>query len=176
MTSFLNIKSKMSKILLNAGLLACGLIGFACVMVSCINEENKNNDPVGRRASLIFSTGEKVANDNFTGTVYLNSLIEGDTINPNGVGNVTFEPGARSKWHSHPAGQILLATDGVGFYQEKGQLKRILRKGDVIRCPPNILHWHGASADTAFVQLAITGREKGPTVWLDAVSDNEYSQ
>ncbi|MNU09000.1 hypothetical protein D3C72_2553170 [compost metagenome] len=50
----------------------------------------------------------------------------------------------------------------------------ILRKGDVVKCPPNVAHWHGASADTVFVQLAITGREKGPTVWLQAVSDQDY--
>jgi quercetin dioxygenase-like cupin family protein len=63
---------------------------------------------------------------------------------------------------------------GVGYYQEKGQLKKILRKGDAIKCPPNVPHWHGASADTAFVQLAITGREKGETVWLQEVTDKEY--
>jgi len=112
--------------------------------------------------------------DNFTGTVYLHTLIESDSLNPNSVGNVTFEPGARSKWHVHPAGQILLATGGVGYYQEKGQPKKTLRKGDVIKCQPNVSHWHGASVDSAFIQLAITSREKGPTVWLEAVSDSIY--
>src|SRR3546814_16792331 len=101
-------------------------------------------------------------------------LMDADSLNSNSVGNVTFEPGARSNWHLHPAGQILLVTDGVGYYQEKGQPKKILRKGDAIKCPPNTPHWHGASADTAFVQVAITGRENGPNVWLEAVTDEEY--
>ena len=135
---------------------------------------NQKIEDAKQQNALVFSQGEKVRNDNFTGTVYVHSLIEGDSINQNSVGNVTFEPGARSKWHSHPAGQILLATDGVGYYQEKGQPKIILRKGDAIKCPPNIPHWHGASPDTAFVQVAVTGREKGPTVWLEAVSDSLY--
>jgi quercetin dioxygenase-like cupin family protein len=67
-----------------------------------------------------------------------------------------------------------LATGGVGYYQEKGKPKVILRKGDVIKCPPNVSHWHGASADTAFIQVAITSREKGPTVWQEVVSDGTY--
>lgn len=123
----------------------------------------------------IFAKGKQITNDNFTGTAWLENLIEADSLNQNSVGSVTFEPGARSKWHTHPAGQILLAIDGVGYYQEKGQTKKILRKGDVIKCPPNIEHWHGASADTAFVQVAITGREKGETNWLKSVTDKEYN-
>ncbi|MCT1524918.1 cupin domain-containing protein [Sphingobacterium hotanense] len=124
--------------------------------------------------SLVFPQGEKITNANFTGTAYLQMLVDADSLNDISVGNVTFEPGARSKWHVHPAGQILLAIDGVGYYQEKGKPKEILRKGDAIKCPPDIPHWHGASADSAFVQVAITGREKGETVWLEEVSDEEY--
>ena len=67
----------------------------------------------------------------------------------------------------------LLETAGVGYYQEKGQPKKILRNGDVIKCPPNIAHWHGASVDSSFVQIAVTGREKGETVWLEAVTNEE---
>lgn len=133
-----------------------------------------SNQKATTKTDLVFPKGEKVTNNNFTGTVYLHPMVEGDSINPNSIGNVTFEPGARSKWHLHPAGQILLATGGVGYYQEKGQPKVTLRKGDVIKCPPNVAHWHGASADSAFVQVAITGREKGPTVWLEVVSDSVY--
>ncbi|GAA4195801.1 hypothetical protein GCM10022289_00500 [Pedobacter jeongneungensis] len=123
---------------------------------------------------LIFPQGDKNTSDNFEGEVWVKSLADADSLNENAVGNVTFAPGARSKWHAHPAGQILLVTDGVGYYQEKGQPKKILRKGDVIKCPPNVPHWHGASQDTVFVQVAITGRQKGPTVWLEAVSDDVY--
>lgn len=107
-------------------------------------------------------------------TAYLQSLITADTLNAIAIGKVTFEPGARTKLHSHPAGQILLVPDGVGYYQEKNQLKKIQRKGDVIKCAPNIAHWHGASRDSSFAQLAVTGREKGETKWLDVVTDREY--
>lgn len=123
----------------------------------------------------IFPTGEKITNKNFTGNVWLQPLTDADSVNQNSVGNVTFEPGARTKWHLHPAGQILLVIDGVGYYQERGQPKKILRKGDSLKCSPNVPHWHGASSNTAFVQVAITGREKGETIWLSEVTDEEYN-
>lgn len=123
---------------------------------------------------VIFPLGDKNTNDNFKGEVWVKSLVDADSLNETAVGNVTFAPGARSKWHLHPAGQIILATDGVGYYQEEGQAKKILRKGDVVKCPPNVPHWHGASADTAFVQIAITGRQNGPTKWLKPVTEEEY--
>lgn len=149
---------------------------IAIGILSCNNIKEQHAGTGKENINVIFAKGEKITNDNFTGAVYLHSLIEADSLNPNSVGNVTFEPGARSKWHLHPAGQILLVTDGVGYYQEKGQPKIILRKGNVIRCLPNIPHWHGASADISFVQVAITGREKGATVWLEPVTDEEYSK
>ncbi|OLY90592.1 Cupin domain-containing protein [Cnuella takakiae] len=132
--------------------------------------------PTSKPLAGVFPTGNKITNNNFTGTAYLQSLIEADSLNAISVGNVTFTPGARSKWHLHPAGQILLVTDGVGYYQERGQPKKILRKGDVVKCPPNTPHWHGASATEGFVQVAITSREKGETVWMEAVTDAEYHQ
>lgn len=125
-------------------------------------------------SELIFPKGEKISNTNFTGAAWLQTLIEGDSTNQNSVGSVTFEAGARTKWHSHPAGQIILALNGQGYYQEKGKSKIILKKGDVVTCRPNIQHWHGASVDSEFVQIAITGREKGPTLWLEEVNNEEY--
>jgi quercetin dioxygenase-like cupin family protein len=64
--------------------------------------------------------------------------------------------------------------EGEGYYQEKGSEKKILQKGDVVKCPANLPHWHGASPDTEFVQVAITSRVDGPTEWLEAVTDEEY--
>ena len=125
--------------------------------------------------SIIFPKGDKINNSNFTGVAYLQMLIESDSINQTAIGNVTFEPKSRTNWHYHPGGQILLVTDGVGYYQEKGQSKKILHKGDVIKCPPNIPHWHGASSDSMFIQVAITNRDKGATVWLDAVTEEDYN-
>lgn len=128
-----------------------------------------------KATDILFPKGQKITNDNFNGTAWLQQLIVSDSTNSIQVGNVTFEPGARTKWHSHPGGQILLATAGVGYYQEKGSPKRVLRKGDVVKCPPNVAHWHGASSDAEFIQIAITNAAKGAPVWLQPVTDEEYS-
>lgn len=144
------------------------LILVAFLMACTEDQKSAGTSPI------LFPKGDKNSTDNFVGEVWVKSLIDADSLNENAVGNVTFAAGARSKWHLHPAGQIILATDGVGYYQEKGKSKMILRKGDVVKCPPNLPHWHGASADSSFVQIAITGRQKGPTVWMDAVPDSVY--
>jgi quercetin dioxygenase-like cupin family protein len=68
----------------------------------------------------------------------------------------------------------LLAVGGVGYYQEKGSPKRILRQGDVVKCPPNVVHWHGASPEGVFEQVAITNTAQGPVVWLEVVTEEEY--
>lgn len=146
---------------------------FLFVLAACNNKKEMNNSTNDK--GIVFPKGEKITNDNFTGTAYLQMLIAADSLNATAVGNVTYEPGARTKWHSHPGGQILLVTAGVGYYQEKGQPKKILRKGDAIKCPPNVPHWHGASADTAFVQLAVTNNDKGTVVWLEEVTDAVYN-
>jgi quercetin dioxygenase-like cupin family protein len=145
-------------------LLCWGILGFACTKSTSESRES------------VFPKGEKITNNNFTGTAYLQMLIEADSLNPTSVGSVTFEPGARTKWHSHPGGQILLAIAGVGYYQEKGKPLQILRKGDAVKCPPNVLHWHGASPDSAFMQVAITNTQNGGTQWFEAVTDKEYKQ
>ncbi|MNQ29668.1 Cupin domain protein [compost metagenome] len=160
------------KIKNSVGILFIGVLAFSCTAQNKVSLSTKTES----QKSTLFPKGEKITNANFTGTAYLQMLIAADSLNPTSVGNVTFEPGARTKWHLHPGGQILLATDGVGYYQEKGQPKKILRKGDVIKCPPNIQHWHGASIDTHFVQVAITNTKNGVPVWLEAVTDDEYNQ
>lgn len=146
---------------------------LAVILTACA-EKPPGNVSAEQNGELVFPKGEKIDNDNFTGAAYLHMLVTSDSLNPTHVGNVTFEPGARTNWHYHPGGQILLATGGVGYYQEKGQPKKILRKGDAVKCPPNVPHWHGASADSAFIQVAITNNANGPTVWLEAVTDEEY--
>jgi quercetin dioxygenase-like cupin family protein len=119
--------------------------------------------------------GEKVSSNNFTGTVWLKPLVPNDSVFNCIVGSVTFEPGARSNWHYHPARQILLVTAGIGYYQEKGKPIRIIRKGDAITCPPNVEHWHGASPGSMMTHIAINpNTEKGIVVWLQKVSDEEY--
>jgi quercetin dioxygenase-like cupin family protein len=151
------------------------ILAFFCVVIVPSYAQDTRDNKTSA-TSIVFPKGTKITSDNFKGTAYLKMLMDADSLNPTSVGNVTFEPGARTKWHLHPGGQILLVTDGVGYYQEKGQVKKILRKGDVIKCPTNVPHWHGASADTAFVQVAITNRHLGETVWLHEVTDEEYKK
>lgn len=149
---------------------------FTCLALVATTGSYAQKKQEKSNSGVLFPQGEKITNDNFKGTAYLKMLIAADSANPTAVGNVTFEPGARTRWHSHPGGQILLALDGVGYYQEKGSSKRLLRKGDVVKCPPNVPHWHGASRDQAFIQIAITNAHKGQVVWLQPVSDEEYNQ
>lgn len=141
---------------------------------ACNSQKENCSDPMETNATLVFSKGDKITNDNFTGATWLNNLVSPDSINQVAVGSVTFEPGSRTNWHSHPAGQIILALEGEGYYQEEGSTKQMLKKGDVVKCPPDKPHWHGASANQTFVQVAITGRERGETLWLQPVTDEEY--
>ena len=151
------------------------VILMVCMVISCKPSYEKNKgQPIDSGVNLLYPKGEKIMNDHFSGTAWLQSLVVSDSINHIAVGSVTFEPGARTIWHLHPDGQIILALSGVGYYQEKGSEKKILRKGDVVTCPPDIPHWHGASPDQEFIQVAITSRLKGPTEWLQEVSDEEY--
>ena len=125
--------------------------------------------------NTIFPSGDKIEGGNFEGTVWVKRLLPADSAFNAALGNVIFEPQARSKWHKHPGGQTLIGLDGMGYYQEKGKPLQILRKGDVVRCPPDIEHWHGASHDSWFVQLAITPEHpEGRVIWLHEVTKEEY--
>lgn len=96
-------------------------------------------------------------------------------INASGA-YVTFEPGARSAWHTHPAGQRLVVVSGVGLLQEWGKPVQQIQPGDVIVCPAGVKHWHGAAATTAMTHLVVTGAVDGKSVaWLEKVSDDQYN-
>jgi quercetin dioxygenase-like cupin family protein len=131
------------------------------------NSENQN---------AIFPKGERASADYFMGTVWVKNLAPADDTFNTLIGNVVFEPGARNNWHTHPGGQILIATAGIGYYQEKGKPIRLFRKGDVIKIPPGIVHWHGASPDSEFTHIAVnTNIHKGIVEWLERVTDEEYN-
>ena len=124
----------------------------------------------------IFPKGEKGPAENFTGNAWNTPLVPNDSTYNTVMGNVYFEPGARSNWHIHPSGQILVITDGMGYHQIKGQPRQTIKKGDVIKCPPNVEHWHGASPDTGMHQLYILPKtERGIVTWLQKVTDEEYN-
>lgn len=148
-------------------------ITIALLLATGCSQESGN---AKAKQEVIFLKGEKITNDNFTGTAWLNNLIVADSINSNAVGSVTFEPGARTNWHSHPAGQIILVINGEGYYQEEGSPKKNLHKGDVVKCPANVPHWHGASVDKELIQVAITSRKNGPTKWMKPVTEEEYTK
>lgn len=143
------------------------------VMFAC-NNNQKMEDTVFQNES-VFPKGEKVTNDNFIGTVWLNYLAKSDTTYNVNIGSVTFEPGARTNWHFHKGGQILLVTEGKGLYQEKGQPVEIIEKGQVVKCPPNIEHWHGATPTDVMTHVAIgTNTNIGGAVWTRPVTYEEY--
>ena len=111
----------------------------------------------------------------FTGRVRVDPVWPaGNNINASG-GMVTFEPGARSAWHTHPKGQYLLVMSGVGLTQEWGKPIQEVRAGDIVMCPPGVKHWHGASPTSSMTHLAVTGTVDGKNVtWMEKVSDEQY--
>lgn len=146
----------------------------ALFAISCSHD--KIQGTMGIQEDIIFPKGEPIGNDNFTGKVWLEMLVQSDSTLNTQIGNVTFEPGARTNWHTHSGGQILLVTEGNGYYQERGKPIQPLEKGDVIRCSPEIEHWHGASPNSTLTHIAISPNlNKGGVIWLKPVSDKEYN-
>lgn len=132
-------------------------------------KELKNN--------TIFQKGEPLPekfSKYFIGQAYLNML----TTTGVPIGNVTFEPGCRNNWHiHHKGGQILLVTEGRGWYQEWGKEPQELHPGDVVNIPPEVKHWHGAASDNWFAHLAVEVPAEGSSnEWLEPVSDEEYGK
>lgn len=112
----------------------------------------------------------------FTGNVRVDPLFASpDPARATG-GLVTFEPGARSNWHTHPLGQTLIVVSGLGWHQCEGEPKEEIRPGDVITCAPGKRHWHGATSTTAMSHIAITERDANGKVvdWMEKVSDEQY--
>jgi 4-carboxymuconolactone decarboxylase len=122
----------------------------------------------------IFTKGEISTTDNHTGTIWLSELSKPDSMLNYSVALATYAQDSKLDWHIHPAGQILLITEGTGYYQEKGKSVQIIHKGDVITCLPGVAHWHGASHGTPFAYIAFTPAQKGKTIWLQRVSEEEY--
>lgn len=114
--------------------------------------------------------------ENFTGSVHVTPLFDANDPSRASGASVSFEPGARSAWHTHPRGQVLIVTAGVGRVQQWGVPVEEIRQGDVVWTPPGVKHWHGASPSTAMTHIAIQERLDGEVVdWLEKVSDAQYS-
>jgi len=113
--------------------------------------------------------------DWFTGTVRIDPLFEAAEPARARGASVTFEPGARTAWHTHPLGQTLIVTSGLGWTQRKGGPIEEIRPGDVVWFSPNEKHWHGAAPTTAMTHIAIQEALNGEVVeWMEKVTDEEY--
>lgn len=116
--------------------------------------------------------------ESFTGTAWQQTLAVTESEHPLHVARVTFEPGARTVWHTHPLGQILIATAGVGRFQIDGGPVFTLRPGDSVTINPGEKHWHGAAPDQLFVHTSIqaAGDDGEQAIWLEPVSDADYAR
>ena len=113
--------------------------------------------------------------DWFTGTVRIDPLFQAPLPARVGAGQVTFEPGARTAWHTHPLGQTLIVTAGLGWVQREGGPIEEIGPGDVVWFPPGLEHWHGASPTTAMIHIAVQESIGGKNVdWMEKVSDEQY--
>jgi quercetin dioxygenase-like cupin family protein len=121
-----------------------------------------------------FPKGELSTAKNHTGDIWLSELNVGDSTFDPSIAQAVYGPGAKLDWHIHPGGQVLLITEGTGYYQERGKPIRVVHKGDVIKCAPGVEHWHGAAPGSTFAYLAVTPTQKGKTIWLEPVSDKDY--
>ena len=124
----------------------------------------------------IFPKGQQLPKEWFSGNAFLTLLVAKDKNNEFSAGCVTFEPNARTAWHTHPKGQVLIVIEGNGYYQEKAELAQAIKKGDVVNIPENTEHWHGASAANKMVHIAITNyKDDVQVTWLQHVTEEEFN-
>lgn len=116
--------------------------------------------------------------ETFNGPVYVSPIIGGENVaGAPSMHYVVFEPGVINNWHTHAGGQIMIATDGIGYHQIEGQPVEVLHPGDVALCPPGAKHWHGGSADTRFAHIVVgTNPDLGGVEWFDRISEEEYNR
>ncbi len=125
----------------------------------------------------VFPQGDKVTSDRFVGDVYMNLLLPEDDIYTTKSGSVHFVEGGRTNWHYHPSGQILFVSEGTGYHQIEGQEKETIERGDVVKIPANVKHWHGGRESTSMTHLfVIPNTEKGGSVWFEPVSEENFSE
>lgn len=151
--------------------------GFVANASSEMTEATKKQALKADTELNIFPKGDLIFSPNFTGAAWLQRLMTDADKFDVVISNVVFNPGVRNSWHSHPGGQILIATSGKGYYQERGKPVQILNAGDVVAIPSNVVHWHGAAPDSEFIHIAINTKVSlGPAVWYEKVTDEEYNK
>jgi quercetin dioxygenase-like cupin family protein len=113
--------------------------------------------------------------EHFTGAVLIDSPFKADAPARAGGAIVTFAPGARTAWHTHPLGQTLIVTAGIGWIQQWGKPRQEIRAGDTVWIPAGVKHWHGATSTTSMTHVAIAESQNGTSVqWMEKVSDEQY--
>ena len=153
-------------------LLCMALVGAATATIAQTSATSTPTVTVRTAASSPVATG---ASENFTGTVRVSAPFQALPPGRSSGGTVSFEARARTAWHTHPLGQTLIITDGLGLVQQQGQPALVIRPGDVATIPANVRHWHGAGPDGPMTHVAIAEREDGNSVtWGDKVSDADY--
>ena len=150
------------------------------MMLSAFGQTDKKNQKIMSKTKIIRngtqSSVQGPANW-FTGTVRIDPLFQVEEPARASGASVTFEPGARTAWHTHPLGQTLIITSGFGWVQEEEGSIEEVRAGDVIWFPPEIRHWHGASPTTSMTHIAIQEALDGEVVtWMEHVSEKQYSK
>jgi 4-carboxymuconolactone decarboxylase len=159
------------------------LLGSACGQATGGRATPASKAPVAQsnqpQKMTITRSGERAASRgpeaSFTGNVSVEALFPVNSPSRMSGGSVTFEPGARSAWHTHPLGQTLIVTAGTGWVQQKGGEKQEIKPGDVIWTPPGVKHWHGATATDRMTHIAIQESLNGKNVaWMEKVSEEEY--
>lgn len=162
-----------------SSLLKCLLLSSALQAVQSNAAEPQTKSALDVTAQSITHAGSQPSITGpasyFTGNVRIDPVWSAnDDVNVSG-GLVTFEPSARSAWHTHPKGQYFVVVSGVGLTQEWGKPVRELHPGDVVWCPPGVKHWHGAAPSNAMTHLAVTATIDGKNVeWMEKVSDEQY--
>lgn len=149
-----------------------GLVSLAVAQAFAQSMEKDSAMDIKRNGSRPSGKGPEAY---FTGAVRVDPMFQaGDPVRVSG-GLVTFEPGARSAWHTHPLGQTLIITSGLGWAQLEGEPIEEIRAGDVVWFPPGVKHWHGAAPTTAVSHIAITESQNGKNVdWMEKVTAEQY--
>ncbi len=167
------MNNKLTVIL--AGILVTMLSILSVSEAKTMNSRQADQDS---REISIARSGSRTSNQGpaeyFTGSVRIDTLFKAHEPSRMTGGRVTFEPGARTAWHSHPYGQILIVTEGTGLIQRWGGPIEEFRQGDVVWIPPGLKHWHGAAPNTAMTHIAIQEQLDGKTAaWMEKVSDEQ---
>lgn len=147
-------------------------MGLSILSISTVGAAEMKTAPI----NTIFGQGDiNPYGEFFVGQTYLQSLVARDDVLNSSIANVTFEPGARTNWHKHSGGQILLVLSGQGRYQTRNGEIQVLNPGDVVQILPDIEHWHGAAPDSWFTHVSIEPNIPNNQVqWLEPVSDEQY--